>query len=58
MHMKEIPKVHVKAGYVCTMCGKPINSEDEETYIESQRCWRCHYELDTDSGPIPVLKLP
>jgi DNA-directed RNA polymerase subunit RPC12/RpoP len=56
--MKEIPEVHVKAGYVCTMCGKPINSEDEETYIESQRCWRCHYELDTDSGPIPVLKLP
>lgn len=42
-------------GYVCTMCGKAISYEDEEAYLESQRCCRCHYELDTDSGPIPAL---
>jgi len=42
-------------GYVCTMCGKAISYEDEEAYLESQRCGGCHYELDTDSGPIRAL---
>ena len=42
-------------GYVCTMCGKAISYEDEEAYLESQRCRGCHYELDTDSGPIRAL---
>ena len=62
--MVESPRVPVKdafearaeaGGYVCTMCGKAISYEDEEAYLESQRCCRCHYELDTDSGPIPAL---
>jgi transcription initiation factor IIE alpha subunit len=62
--MVESPRVPVKdtfearaeaQGYVCTMCGKAISYEDEEAYLESQRCCRCHYELDTDSGPIPAL---
>jgi hypothetical protein len=42
-------------GYVCTMCGNPITCEDKQTYSKSRRCCRCRYELDTDSGPIPVL---
>jgi hypothetical protein len=42
-------------GYVCTMCGKAIRYEDEEAYLESQRCCGCHDELDTDSGPIRAL---
>lgn len=40
---------------VCTMCGKAIAAEDEDTYLESKRCSRCHDELDTNSGPISVL---
>jgi hypothetical protein len=45
-------------GYVCTMCGNPITCEDKDTYLKSRRCCRCRYELDTDSGPIPVLNCP
>jgi hypothetical protein len=42
-------------GWKCTRCGKTIKFEDKETYLESKRCSRCHYELDTESGPIPTL---
>ena len=39
-------------GWVCSMCGKPIEYGDQEAFLEAKRCQRCHDELDTDSGPI------
>ena len=42
-------------GWKCTRCGNAITFEDKETYLESKRCSQCHYELDTESGPIPTL---
>ena len=42
-------------GWKCSRCGKEISFEDRETYRESNRCAQCHYEMDTESGPIPTL---
>ena len=42
-------------GWVCTRCGKAITAEDQVAYTESQRCNRCHQEIDPDSGRIPTL---
>jgi len=38
-------------GWVCTTCGKAIEYEDQEAYLELKRCRRCHDEIDPDSGP-------
>jgi len=40
---------------ICTMCGKPIDPQDTGEYGPTRRCRQCRFELDTDSGPIPVL---
>ena len=42
-------------GWTCTRCGKAITFEDREAYREAQRCARCHYETDTESGAIGKL---
>jgi DNA-directed RNA polymerase subunit RPC12/RpoP len=42
-------------GWKCSRCGKPIAFDDRDAYLESTRCSQCHYELDTESGPIPSL---
>jgi hypothetical protein len=42
-------------GWKCSRCGKAIKFADKEPYLESKRCSQCHYELDTESGPIPTL---
>ena len=42
-------------GWVCTRCGKSIQPEDREAYLESKRCKKCHAEVDPDSGSIPKL---
>jgi RNA polymerase-binding transcription factor DksA len=53
---KEAFEAQAKAeGWVCTRCGKAIEFTDRDAYRESQRCKRCHDELDPDSGAIPRL---
>lgn len=39
----------------CSRCGKAITFEDRDAYREAKRCARCHFELDTESGPVGVL---
>jgi hypothetical protein len=42
-------------GWKCSACGKPITFEDREAYWEFKVCSHCHYDTDTESGPIPTL---
>ena len=53
---REAFEAKAKAGsWKCSRCGKSITFEDKDSYLEAERCAQCHFELDTESGPIPTL---
>jgi RNA polymerase-binding transcription factor DksA len=45
----------IREGWKCSRCGTAIQFEDREAYLESRRCSKCHYELDTESGTVSRL---